>query len=265
LPDEVGWPDRWILSRLADVITQVDALYERYEFAKIVDLLYHFTWDEVCDWYIELAKLGLTTEHADRTRRVLGEVLDALLRLLHPMIPFVTESLWTALTGGESVVIADWPAPVPIADAGAARTMAEAVMQAVTEGRRFRTDQGLKPAQRVPARIVGEVDEAAVRALLRLDEPSEGFTVTASLPLSSSLTIEFDLSGAIDVAAERARLRKDRAVAEKERTGTAAKLENAEFLGKAPEAVVAKVRERLAAAEADLERIDAALAALPEE
>jgi valyl-tRNA synthetase len=143
--------------------------------------------------------------------------------------------------------------------------MAEAVMQAVTEGRRFRTDQGLKPAQRVPARIVGEVDEAAVRALLRLDEPSEGFTVTASLPLSSSLTIEFDLSGAIDVAAERARLHKDRAVAEKERTGTAAKLENAEFLDKAPEAVVAKVRERLAAAEADLERIDAALAALPEE
>jgi valyl-tRNA synthetase len=263
LPEQRGWADEWILSRLAEVVAQVDALYEQYEFAKIVDVLYHFTWDEVCDWYIELAKLSLTTPAADATRRVLGEVLDALLRLLHPMIPFVTEALWTALTGGESVVIADWPVAAPGGDAAAARATAAAVMQAVTEGRRFRTDQGLKPAQRVPARIVGTVDEPAVRALLRLDEPGDGFTATATLPLSSALTIEFDLSGAIDVAAERARLLKDRAAAEKEQRANAAKLGNAEFLGKAPEAVVAKVRDRLAAAEADLARIDAALAALP--
>jgi valyl-tRNA synthetase len=255
--------DAWILSRLQAVVSEVDALYERYEFAKIVDVLYHFAWDEVCDWYIELSKLTLDGDRGDQTRRVLGEVLDTLLRLLHPMIPFVTEALWTALTGGESVVIADWPVAAPGGDAAAARATAAAVMQAVTEGRRFRTDQGLKPAQRVPARIVGTVDEPAVRALLRLDEPGDGFTATATLPLSSALTIEFDLSGAIDVAAERARLLKDRAAAEKEQRANAAKLGNAEFLGKAPEAVVAKVRDRLAAAEADLARIDAALAALP--
>jgi valyl-tRNA synthetase len=266
LPEQLGWADAWILSRLTQVVAQVDDLYERYEFAKIVDVLYHFTWDEVCDWYIELAKLSLTTEAAAGTRRVLGAVLDSLLRLLHPMIPFVTEALWTALTGNESVVVADWPvARSQPQDAAAAQAMAATVMQAVTEGRRFRTDQGLKPAQRVPARIVGDLDEAAVRALLRLEPPGDGFAVTATLPLSDGLSIEFDLSGAIDVPAERARLLKDRGAAEKERTGNAGKLANAEFLGKAPEAVVAKVRERLAAAEADIARIDAALAALPEE
>ncbi len=112
LPETLTGADAWILSRLQAVVTEVDDLYERYEFAKIVDVLYHFAWDEVCDWYIELAKLTLGAESADgaaATRRVLGEVLDTLLRLLHPMIPFVTEALWTALTGGESVVIAAWP------------------------------------------------------------------------------------------------------------------------------------------------------------
>jgi len=262
LPARMDWADQWILSRLAEVIRNVDALYERYEFAKIVEVLYHFTWDEVCDWYIELAKPGLTTDRADATRRVLGELLDALLRLLHPMIPFVTEALWTALTGRESVVIADWPTGRAPADALAARSTAAAVMQVVSEGRRFRADQGLKPSQRVPARIVGPVDESAVRSLLRLDPPGDAFTVTATLTVSTTLRVEFDLSGAVDVAAERTRLGKDRAAAEKERDTNARKLANPAFTDKAPEAVVIKVRDRLAAAEADLERIDAALEAL---
>jgi valyl-tRNA synthetase len=262
LPARMDWADQWILSRLAEVIRNVDALYERYEFAKIVEVLYHFTWDEVCDWYIELAKPGLTTDRADATRRVLGELLDALLRLLHPMIPFVTEALWTGLTGRESVVIADWPTGRAPADALAARSTAAAVMQVVSEGRRFRADQGLKPSQRVPARIVGPVDESAVRSLLRLDPPGDAFTVTATLTVSTTLRVEFDLSGAVDVAAERTRLGKDRAAAEKERDTNARKLANPAFTDKAPEAVVIKVRDRLAAAEADLERIDAALEAL---
>ena len=175
LPESVTGADAWILSRLQAVVTEVDALYERYEFAKIADTLYHFAWDEVCDWYIELAKLSLTGEGGDDTRRVLGEVLDVLLRLLHPMMPFVTDALWTALTGGESVVIADWPT----ADTARADRAAEAdvlALQAiVTEVRRFRSDQGVKPSQRVPARITGAGSaEAPARALLRLDEPDAG-------------------------------------------------------------------------------------------
>jgi valyl-tRNA synthetase len=202
---------------------------------------------------------------------VLGEVLDTLLRLLHPMIPFVTDALWTALTGGddgarpESVVIAAWPAADPSRADAAATAEVEAIQTVVTEVRRFRSEQGVKPTQRVPARVSGASASAepAIRALLRLDEPADGFTVTASLTTGAGVSVELDLSGAIDVAAERARLAKDRAAAEKERAQNAGKLGNEAFLAKAPEAVVAKVRDRLATAEADLARIDAALAALP--
>ena len=100
------------MSRLAAVIAEVDALFEEFEFAKACDALYHFAWDEFCDWYLELAKAPLAGDDAaaaDATRRVLGNVLDQLLRLIHPVMPFVTEELWTALTGGESVVMARWP------------------------------------------------------------------------------------------------------------------------------------------------------------
>jgi valyl-tRNA synthetase len=258
------------------VVTEVDALYERYEFAKIVDLLYHFAWDEVCDWYIELTKLTLDGERGDETRRVLGEVLDTLLRLLHPMIPFVTEALWTVLTSGasadssgrqfpESLVIADWPVADPARTDAAAEQAVRQLQQVVTEVRRFRSDQGVKPSFRIPATIAGPVAEADVRALCRLAEPGGDFTATATVQVSDEVSIAFDLSGAIDVAAERARLTKDRAVAEKERDTNAKKLGTAAFTDKAPEPVVAKVRDRLAAAEADLARIDAALAALPSE
>jgi len=264
VPADVTGADAWILSRLQAVVTEVDDLYEHFEFAKIADVLYHFAWDEVCDWYIELAKLSLAGERADQTRRVLGEVLEVLLRLLHPMVPFVTETLWIALTGGESVVIADWPT----ADTARANPDAEkailGLQSAVTEVRRFRSDQGVKPSQKLPARVTGAPDEALLRSMLRLTEPEDGFTATASLALASGVSIEFDLSGAVDVAAERARLSKDLSAAEKERDANAAKLGNAEFTGKAPEAVIAKVQGRLDAANADIERITVALAALPE-
>ncbi|HZE48951.1 MAG TPA: valine--tRNA ligase [Jatrophihabitantaceae bacterium] len=263
LPAQLTGPDAWIVSRLQAVITEVDALYERYEFAKASDLLYHFAWDEVCDWYLELAKISLAGPGADVTRRVLGEVFDALLRLLHPITPFVTETLWTALTGGESAVIAPWPVADPSrADAAAERSVA-AIQSVVTEVRRFRSDQGVKPSARVPARLAGLAGgEAEIRSLLRLDEADSGFTSTASLTTAGGVTIEFDLSGAIDVAAERARLAKDLAAAQKERDVNAAKLGNEAFTAKAPEAVVAKHRARLDAAEADIVRIEAALAGL---
>jgi valyl-tRNA synthetase len=264
LPASVTGADAWILSRLQAVVTEVDELHERYEFAKVADTLYHFAWDEVCDWYIELAKLSLSGAGGDDTRRVLGEVLDVLLRLLHPMVPFVTDALWTALTGRESVVIADWPT----ADTARADAAAEAdilALQAiVTEVRRFRSDQGVKPSQRVPARIAGAGNaEPSARALLRLDEPDPAFTPTATLTTAAGVRLDFDLSGAIDVAAERARLRKELAAAEKEQAVNAGKLSNESFTGKAPDAVVAKVRDRLAVAEADIARIQQALSALP--
>ena len=267
LPSELTGADAWIVSRLQQVITEVDALYERFEFAKIADVLYHFAWDEVCDWYVELAKISLDSPTGDATRRVLGAVFDVLHRLLHPFVPYVTEVLWTSLTGGESVVVADWPAADPACIDRAAETDVLAVQAAVTEVRRFRSDQGVKPSARVPARLSGlaPAQEAAVRTLLRLVDPGDGFAPSASLTTAGGVRVELDLSGTIDVGAERARLTKALAAAEKEHATNAAKLGNPEFTGKAPDAVIAKVQDRLDAAAADLDRIAAALAALPAE
>jgi valyl-tRNA synthetase len=199
---------------------------------------------------------------------VLGHALDTVLRLLHPVIPFVTEELWTALTGGESVVVAAWPEADASRVDDAAETELAALRDVVTEVRRFRSDQGLRPTQRVDARLTGldaaglVEHEPLVRALARLEPPAEGFAATASLAIRGA-RVELDLSGTIDVAAERARLSKDLAAAERERATATGKLAKADFLAKAPEPVVAKVRGRLAAAESDIARVTAQLAALP--
>ncbi|MFE6778941.1 valine--tRNA ligase [Streptomyces sp. NPDC057702] len=267
-PEELSAADRWILSRLNTVVAEVDAYYDDYQFAKLSDALFHFAWDEVFDWYVELSKTTFQAggPAADASRRVLGEVLDVTLRLLHPLVPFVTETLWTALTGGESLVVAQWPADGGFRDAAAEREIA-VVQELVTEVRRFRADQGLQPGQKVPARIdLGDTGlaahESAIRSLLRLQPEGEEFTATASLPVVGA-TVALDLSGTIDVAAERKRLTKDLAAAEKEKAQATGKLGNEAFLGKAPEPVVDKIRQRLAAAEEDIVRITAQLAALP--
>jgi len=274
---ELATVDRWILSRLQHVTAQVDEQFEAYEFAKVCDTLYHFAWDDVCDWYLELTKpiLGSGDEQAAaRTRRVLGHVLEQLLRLLHPVIPFVTEELWDALTGApaevdglHSIVVARWPSADSSYVDDAAEAELAALQRVVTEVRRFRADQGLKPGQRVAARLAGldrlASHEPLIRSLVRLDEPADGFAATARLSVGGGVSVELDTSGAIDVRAERARLEKDRAAAEKEAAQCRAKLDNPAFVGKAPEPVVAKIRERLAAAEAELARIGGQLDALP--
>jgi valyl-tRNA synthetase len=269
LPASLSTVDRWILSRLQHVVAEVDQQLEGFEIAKACDTLYHFAWDDVCDWYVELVKPVLATADGDATRRVLGHVLDQLLRLLHPVMPFVTEELWTALTKGKTVVTAAWP----VADQALVDDAAEAelatVQRVVTEIRRFRSDQGLRPGQRVTARLGGlagagiAAHEPLIRSLVRLDEPGDGFAATATLAVTGAIGVELDTRGTIDVAAERARLEKDRAAAQKEADQCRAKLGNPAFVDKAPEQVVGKIKDRLAAAEADLARIVAALGALP--
>lgn len=268
-PARMSATDRWILSRLNAVVAEVDAYYDDYQFAKLADSLYHFAWDEVFDWYVELSKTTYFAggEAAKVSARVLGEVLDVTLRLLHPIVPFVTETLWTTLTGKESVVIADWPADSGFRDAAAEKEI-ELVQRVVTEVRRFRSDQGLQPGQRVPARLTLDgtalaPHEAAIRQLLRLQPEGEGFSATATLPVAGA-TVALDLSGTIDVGAERKRLAKDLAAAEKEKAQATGKLGNEAFLAKAPDNVVEKIRTRLAKAEEDIARITAQLDGLPE-
>ncbi|MET8921133.1 valine--tRNA ligase [Streptomyces sp. NPDC004623] len=266
--EQLSATDRWILSRLNKTVADADAFYEDFQFAKLSDALYHFAWDEVFDWYVELSKTTFFAggEQAKVSARVLGEVLDVTLRLLHPIVPFVTEQLWTTLTGQESVVVADWPEDSGFRDAAAEKEI-ELVQQVVTEVRRFRSDQGLQPGQRVPAEltVTGTVlapHEAAIRQLLRLQPAGDGFHATATLPVAGA-TVALDLSGTIDVEAERKRLTKDLGAAEKEKAQANGKLGNEAFLAKAPDNVVDKIRGRLAKADADIERISAQLANLP--
>ncbi len=296
LPDagSLSVPDRWILSRLSAVTAQVDRDFERFELAKVCETVYHFAWDEFCDWYLELAKIPLASAGAsaddnagvpdpasagpgaldaaaETTRDVLGFVLDHVLKLLHPIMPFLTDELWTALpgtalTGEESVMVAPWPQP-SLTDAGAEAEMAS-VMRLVTEIRRFRSDQGLRPGQRVAARLAGiktsplAGHEERIRFLLRLSPPDAGFTPSASIE-AEGVTVELDTAGVIDVAAERRRMEKDLAAADKVAAQARAKLANAGFTAKAPADVVEKTRQRLAAAEQDITRISDRLGRLP--
>ena len=268
--ERLGTAERWILSRLQAVVEEVDRHFEAFEFAKVCDTLYHFAWDEFCDWYVELAKTPLSRggEEAEATRAVLGHVLDRLLRLLHPVTPYVTEELWLAVTGGESLVVAPWPQPDPAYADPAAEEEIAALQRLVTEVRRFRSEQGLRDRQRVTARLRGlegsplRSHESEIRSLAALTEPGGDFAATASLPLGP-VTVELDLTGAIDVAAERRRLEKDLAGATRERAAAAGKLANPAFLAKAPEPVVAGIKARLTAAEADVARLESQLAGLP--
>ena len=264
--------DRWILGRLEEVRAEADSGLDAYEFGKACEALYHFAWDEFCDWYLEIAKVQIAAGRVEATAVVLGVVLDKLFRLLHPVIPFVTETLWRSVTGGESVTIAQWPAAdtEPVDTVAASRITD--MQRLVTEIRRFRSDQGLKPGQRVSARI-GGLDEAGlaeqaavIDALAKLNQPDEAFTATATVEvaLSGGVTeVQIDTSGKVDVSAERKRLEKDLAVARKEQAGCEGKLGNEQFLSKAPDAVVDKIRGRLAVAIADVERIERLLDGLP--
>jgi valyl-tRNA synthetase len=268
--EKLSTTDRWILSRLHRVIGEVSSYYDDYEFAKVCETIQAFAWNEFCDWYVELVKPALTAggEAAETARAVLGHVLDRLLRLLHPVMPFVTEELWQAVTGGESIVVAEWPQADPSYFDDAAEAEIGSLQRLVTEVRRFRSEQGLKPGQRVPAQLVGigatvlAPHEPAIRTLLRLDTPGEGFSRTASVVIEN-VTVELDTAGTIDVAAERKRLEKDLGNARKLRDQAQRKLGNPEFLAKAPAAVVEKVRGQLAEAESEIARIEGQLANLP--
>jgi len=281
-PGRLTQADRWILDRLDEVIIQTTDLLGDYQFGKAAEGLYHFAWDEFCDWYLELAKIQIAAaatdtdagkDRVETTRAVLGTVLDALLRLLHPFVPYVTETLWTSLTGGESLVIAAWPQPSGrVADPTAVTWVADA-QALVTEIRRFRADQSLAPSRKVPATLTaagGPRDDnallATAAALTRLEDADDSFTATAEIQLALSrgttVTVRVDTSGTIDTAAEKARLGKDLGAAQKEIADTAKKLGNPEFIGKAPAAVVDKIRARAAKAAADVDSLTARLAAL---
>ena len=255
--------DRWILSRLSETTTEYTQLLESYEFARACETVYHFAWDDLCDWHLELSKETFASGDSAPSQRVLGYVLDNLFRLLHPVMPFITETLWVTLTSGETLVTAQWPAAnSALIDKGAESLVGE-MQKIITEVRRFRNDQGVKPSQKIPGRIIAPAavtEYASAMAFLLKLELTE-FTPSASVEIGS-MKVELDLSGTVDVVAERARLEKDLATAQKDLKTAEVKLGNEGFMAKAPANVVVEIKERLSATTADIERITAQLAAL---
>ena len=260
--------DSWILTRLDQTITEADKLFEKFEFAKACELIYHFTWDDLCDWYLELSKSTFTAggANAAKSQRVLGEVLDQLLRLMHPVMPFITEELWCSLTDGQSLMIADWPKSDPASQDKRSVELVTKMQEIVTEIRRFRNDQGIKSTAKIAAKFtglekVGLADyEGALRSIVKCELTEGNFTAKTQV---GGVVIEFDLTGAIDLVAERARLGKDLQIAQKDRDTAKVKLDNTGFMAKAPAEVVAEIKTRLAQTSDDIERLTALLEKLP--
>jgi valyl-tRNA synthetase len=183
---------------------------------------------------------------------------------MHPFMPFITEELWTTLTGGESLVIAEWPQANPTHVDKSANKIIVSIQEIITEVRRFRNDQGIKTSAKIPGRFLAPSEfvpyESAMRFVLKLE--SGDFMSSAQLQIGS-VKAEFDLTGAIDVVAERARLTKDLATAQKDLETANVKLNNQGFMAKAPAEVVIEIKERLTKTSSDIERITSQLNSLP--
>ncbi|NBU57086.1 MAG: valine--tRNA ligase [Actinobacteria bacterium] len=261
--DSLSAIDKWILSRLSETTAEYTSLLEGYEFARACEVIYHFAWDDLCDWYLELSKESFASGSAAASQRVLGHVLDSLFRLLHPVMPFITEELWITFTGQETLVTAQWPEAQKNHLDKKSESLIGELQKIVTEVRRFRNDQGVKPSQKIPGRFIAPSDvtayASAMAFLLKLE--LKEFTPSASVEIGS-MKVELDLSGTVDVVAERARLEKDLVTAQKDMKTAEVKLSNEGFMAKAPENVVAEIKERMAVTSADIERITAQLAAL---
>jgi valyl-tRNA synthetase len=280
--DSLELADRWILSRVSRATREVTAAMERFRFQDAGQRAYDFFWGDLADWYLETAKPRLYGDAGDQSRRaaqaVLAEVLDRAMRLLHPIMPFITEVVWQRLphapVEAPSVMVARWPEPVEGWEDAAAEAAFAELQEVVVEVRRMRQEYGIQPGVRVPLRAVPaservrETLEAGRRALLdlaRVDDlgfgPANG-GVGASAVLRSGTELFLPLAGVIDLDRERRRLRDEAARVEGLASGTEKKLANEGFVAKAPAEVVEREREKLAGYREQLQKLNAKLAAL---
>jgi valyl-tRNA synthetase len=266
--------DRWIVSLLQRTEAEVEKGFTDYRFDNIASAIYKFVWDEYCDWYLEVAKVQIQTgtEAQQRaTRRTLLRVLEVVLRLAHPIIPFITEELWQTIapmTGreldpaGESIMVQPFPQPnLEKIDEAAEQWMAE--LKAMTDAcRNLRGEMQLSPAQKVPL-VIEATDKAKMepfakylQALAKLSDVQIVDTLPESpAPVSVVGTAKLMLKVEIDVAAERERLAKEIARLDGEITKAKTNLGNESFVARAPAQVVAQMKDRLANFEGTLEKL----------
>lgn len=270
---ELSFVDRWIISQLQALEAEVERGFADYRFDNVANALYRYVWDEYCDWYLELAKVQIqqgTPAQQLGTRRTLIRVLEAVLRLAHPIIPFITEELWqkVALVAGKrpagavaSVSVQPYPRANPQAvDAEAQAAVAELKAQ-VEAVRALRGEMNLSPAQRVPLVAEGSTDVLSrnapyLAALAKLSEVEVVATLPdAGAPVQVVGDARLMLHVEIDVAAECARLDKEIARLEGEIAKAHGKLGNASFVERAPAAVVEQEKARLAQFSETLEKV----------
>ena len=252
---ELAWEDRWIMSRLARTVEKVRMELDRYNFHLAADALYHFTWDELCDWYLEVVKVRLADEGEGRrtAQLVLREVLDALLRLMHPYMPFITEEIWRHLGKEGTIALAEFPRPTPERIDPEAERLFDLFRELVTEVRAVRAELGVPAKAELEAVLSSDREEgeelvrefsAPARRLARLSslryEEDYRPPAGAAKGVVGSLTLYLPLSGVVDWEATRARLRRALEKVEGELEKLEARLANPDFRRRAPGEVVAK-------------------------
>lgn len=290
--DELALEDRWMLSRLATVSRQVSEAIAAFRFSDAARCLYDFAWDEFCSFYVEMAKVRLSDE-ATRTaaQRILAHGLDVLLRLLHPIVPFLTEEVWQALAqlaprrgipqpaaAAESAMIAAWPGDANQDQLDAFRNTGiedqfarfQDVLRAVRE---VRNRQNIPPRKQLEfvvrtepavAKLLQPMTayfESMAAATLRAAGPDAAAPATSAAATAPGMEIFVDLAGLIDMDAELAKKRKEKDNLTKLIAGKRGKLSNENFVSRAPADVVQKERDDLADLQKQLDAIELFLAA----
>jgi valyl-tRNA synthetase len=272
---ELALADRWILSRLDATIEDANRLMRAHQYGEAGKTIREFVWSELCDWYIEAAKVRQRGSPAERqaVAQTLAFSMERSVRLLHPFMPFVTEALWQELPHvGESVMIASWPEVGPRNEA--AETEFGALIETVRAIRNARTEAGVEPGRWIAAEIFPGRHRAAFETARRelsslarvaddelvmlngIPEGSQG----ALTAVAGNVVAMLPLVGMVDLEAERDRLRKEIAATIAERDRARAQLGNEAFVSRAPEQVVAVQRQRLATAEEQISLLERRLA-----
>ncbi len=264
LPSPADLADRWVLSRLQDVIASVTEALENYRFSDAASHVYQFLWHEYCDWYLELVKVRLTSSEDSRSaetgRLLLAHVLEVALRLLHPIMPFITEDIWQRLPRpnghAPSIMVSKWPiSDSSLVDPEAVRKM-EQVMGLIRGIRNIRSEARIPPNTwlTVLVKVEGEEEEsllesteAYIRHLARVQELRKERTLerprVSAVAVTAGMEIYVPLEGVIDIASETERVDRELQKIDRELERVNRKLSNADFLARAPAEVVAKERE----------------------